>query len=134
MCDSVNTNLGHMLWMCHVCTPDHIHPLHGENRGFAKALLHARDALMTQLLRSNTFASDRTGSDVALKLVVLVQTFAAAPLTPCRTVCVVGMAHMDGIVRRYTDPNWKERKTVCSENDAGHVPGAQFVNAKLLSL
>eukprot|EP00435_Cladocopium_sp_Y103_P016410 s20_g4.t1 len=27
--------------------------------GFAKALLHARDAHMTQLLRSNTFASDR---------------------------------------------------------------------------
>ena len=25
-----------------------------------------------------------------------------------RTVCVVGMAHMDGIVRRYTDPNWEE--------------------------
>jgi len=51
--------------------------------GFAKALLHSRDSHMTKLLRSKTFASERT-------------------------VCVVGMAHMDGIVRRYTDPNWKE--------------------------
>eukprot|EP00434_Breviolum_minutum_P013965 symbB.v1.2.012315.t1/scaffold846.1/size158211/1 len=41
--------------------------------GFAKALLHSRDSHMTKLLRSKTFASERT-------------------------VCVVGMAHMDGIV------------------------------------
>ena len=33
---------------------------------------------------------------------------------------MVGMAHMDGIVRRYTDPNWKELNYVqCSNNDSG---------------
>lgn len=26
---------------------------------------------------------------------------------PARTVCVVGMAHMDGVARRYTDASWK---------------------------
>eukprot|EP00913_Durusdinium_trenchii_P032169 g30122.t1 len=48
-----------------------------------EALLHARDSHMAKLLRSEPFAFDRT-------------------------VCVVGMAHMDGVARRYTDASWKE--------------------------
>ncbi|CAE7900432.1 hypothetical protein AK812_SmicGene18531 [Symbiodinium microadriaticum] len=51
--------------------------------GFTNALLHVRDAHLAKLLRS-------------------------APFDQATTVCVVGMAHMDGIARRYTDAKWQE--------------------------
>jgi len=48
----------------------------------AEALLHCRDAHIAKLLRG-------------------------VPFSATRTVCVVGMAHMDGIARRYADPSWR---------------------------
>lgn len=68
-----------------------------------EALLHQRDAHIAKLLRSPRFASDRT-------------------------VCVVGMAHMDGIQRRYEDAAWQRDPPFIASPEPGFFQKAMMAS------